>query len=72
MVNVNKLKGKIVECGTNISEIAERIGIDKTTLYRKLASEGRNITLHEAQLIANTLGLTAEEVNSIFFASNVA
>ena len=35
MVNTNKLKGKIVECGMNISELAELIGIDKATLYRK-------------------------------------
>ena len=32
LVNVNKLKGKIVECGINVSILADRIGIDKATL----------------------------------------
>ena len=43
MVNVNKLKGKIVECGLNISELADLIGIDKATLYRKIGDEGQKI-----------------------------
>lgn len=72
MVNVNKLKGKIVELGTNVSELAEKIGIDKATLYRKLGSDGKNITIHEAGVIARELGLTFDEINAIFFASEVA
>ena len=39
MVNVNKLKGKIVECGLSIEELAKRIGKDRATLYRRLNSE---------------------------------
>ncbi len=38
MVNVNKLKGKIVERGLNVENLAERIGLDRATLYRKLGS----------------------------------
>ena len=40
MVNVNKLRGKIVECGLNTSELANLIGIDRTTLYRKFNADG--------------------------------
>lgn len=29
MVNVNKLRGKIVECDMNVEKIAEMIGMDK-------------------------------------------
>ena len=32
MVNVNKLRGKIVECGLNTSELANLIGIDNWML----------------------------------------
>lgn len=72
MVDTRKLKGKMVECGINIPKLAVKIGIDKSTLYRKMNSEGENITIKEANLIAKELNLTSEEVNSIFFKQDVA
>lgn len=72
MVNVNKLKGKIVECGLNISELADLIGIDKATLYRKIGDEGQKITIREADLISKELRLSREEVNDIFFSQCIA
>lgn len=72
MVNVNKLKGKIVECGTNVAELASKIGIDRATLYRKLNSDGKNFTIEEADLISKELNLSCEEVNAIFFSQYVA
>ena len=68
MVNVNKLK----ECGLNISELADLIGIDKATLYRKIGDEGQKITIREADLISKELRLSREEVNDIFFSQFVA
>ena len=67
MVNVNKLKGKIVENGLNVSELAALIGVDKATFYRKLSANGKNFTIKEADLIAEKLCLNRDEVNSIFF-----
>lgn len=72
MVNVNKLKGKIIERGMNVSELALKIGIDRTTLYRKLNSDGKNFTIEEADLIANELDLSCSEANAIFFSQYVA
>lgn len=72
MVNINKLKGKIVECGLSIPELALNIGIDKTTLYRKIGLNGENFTIKEADLIAKQLRLTGAEVNAIFFSQFVA
>ena len=72
MVNTNKLKGKIVECGMNISELAELIGIDKATLYRKINANGEAITIREADMISKELKLSREEVNDIFFSQYVA
>ncbi len=72
MVNINKLKGKIVECGLNISELASKIGIDRATLYRKMNSDGKNFTIEEADLISRELNLTYNEVNAIFFSQYVA
>lgn len=67
MVNVNKLKGKIVECGMNVTELAVNIGIDKATMYRKLNSEGENFTIKEVDLISKELRLSINQVNAIFF-----
>lgn len=72
MVNVNKLKGKIVENGLNVSELASLVGIDKATFYRKLSSNGENFTIKEADLIAERLSLDRDEVNAIFFSQFVA
>lgn len=72
MVNVNKLKGKIVERGLNVENLAERIGMDRATLYRKLASNGRTMLIRDADKIAKELDLSPDESMAIFFAQNVA
>ena len=72
MVNVNKLKGKLVENGMNVESAAEKIGMDRATLYRRLANNGEDFTIGEADAISKILGLNREEVNDIFFAQYVA
>ena len=72
LVNVNKLKGKIVECGLSVSTLAERIGIDKATLYRKISENGDPLTIRDADKISEVLNLSKEEVNDIFFNQYVA
>jgi putative cro-like protein len=72
MVNGNKLKGKIVECGLSVSQLAEIIGVDKATLYRKINSDGSNISVNEAVKIARALNLSLKDVNAIFFADFIA
>lgn len=72
MVNINKLKGKIIEKGMKVSALAENIGIDTSTLYRKFKNNGENISIKEADLIVKSLELTPEEAISIFFDKNVA
>lgn len=72
LVNVNKLKGKIVERGLSIPILAEKIGIDKATLYRKIGKNGDTITIHDADMISDELKLTRNEVNDIFFSQYVS
>lgn len=72
MVNVNKLKGKIVECGMNVAEFALKIGMDRATLYRRLSSEGKDFTIEEADCIVKELRLSSSEANAIFFSQYVA
>lgn len=72
MVNTNKLKGKIVENGLSVQQLAEIVNIDKATFYRKLQSNGETFLIREADAISKALHLTLDEVNAIFFAQYVA
>lgn len=65
MVNKNKLKAKIFENGTTSKKIAEKLGIDISTYYRKLNKS--KITVREAQVIAKELSFDTSDILSIFF-----
>ena len=72
MTNVNKLKGKMVENGMSVAILAEKIGIDKATLYRKLNNNAENLLIRDANAIISALGLTSDEALAIFFSQIVA
>ena len=65
-MNVNKLKGEIVEKGMNVETLAKSINIDRSSLYRKL-NDPKKITISEAMRIKSTLDITDEEAIQIFF-----
>ena len=65
MVNINMLKGKIIENGLTVEKLANKLGINKSTLYRKFSQDGGSISIKEAYLIAKELN--SEESMSIFF-----
>lgn len=71
-MNVNRLKGKIVEKGLNISIVAEKMDIDRSSLYRKLNNRGETLTIREAQKIVEILELNPGEATEIFFDDSVA
>ncbi len=65
-MNGNKLKAKIVEKGLSVTELAGRINMDRSSLYRKLSNLQR-ITIGDVALIKQALGMTNEEASDIFF-----
>lgn len=71
-VNVNKLKGKIVEQGKTIADLAAAMGIDRATLYRKLSNNGETMLVKDANLIVSVLGLSVDDAVAIFFSQIVA
>ena len=71
-VNVNKLRGKIVENGLNMSTLAIELEIDRSTLYRKVNSEWDKLTIKEANKIVEILSLDPQEAMAIFFGHIVA
>lgn len=72
MANMNKLRGKVIENGMSIEQLAEQIGIDRATLYRKIAADGRTFTVKEADDIKRVLNLSVEDAFAIFFNHDVA
>lgn len=72
MVNINKLRGKIIENGLSVKDLADNLEMDRSTLYRKMNSEGDTMTISDAEKISKILNLSLEEVNSIFFSDFVA
>ncbi|MBP3342274.1 MAG: XRE family transcriptional regulator [Peptococcaceae bacterium] len=72
MFNANKLRGKIVENGLSVPEVASALGMDKSTFYRRLDDKEGSFTVKEVSLLSKLLKLSVEELNSIFFAEIVA
>ena len=72
MVNVQKLKGKIVERGFSMSAFAEAIGVYVSTLYRRFSDDGKSFTIGEIERIAEVLELSSAEIHDIFFVQKVA
>lgn len=66
-MDMQMLKGKIVEKGMNVETVAERIGVERSSMYRKL-NNFEKITIGEASRMKEALGLTNEEAITIFFA----
>ena len=66
MVNIDKLKGSIVEHRMTVETLAEKIGMSKATMFRRLTC-GNDFTIGEVDAIAKTLSLDYEQINSIFF-----
>ena len=66
MVKVNKLKARIVELELTVDSVAERMGVDKSTLYRRFQAPD-SLTVGEVGKLAEILELDAPEAMSIFF-----
>ena len=64
-MDLNKLKGKIVERGWNVEKLAESIGVERSSMYRKL-NNFEKITIGEAKRIATALNLSNEDASYIF------
>lgn len=66
-MNIAKLKGKIVEKEMNVAALAQAIGVDRSSLYRKL-NNAEKITIGEAIKMKAVLELTNAEAYEIFLA----
>ena len=57
----------MVEKGYSVEQIAQKLGINSVTVYRKLSGE-TEFTRNEIAMLKSILSLTIEEIDNIFFA----
>lgn len=61
------LKSEMVKNKINSESMSDKLGINVTTFYRKLSGESE-FTRQELGVIKNTLCLSKDDMDSIFFA----
>ena len=72
MVDVNKLRGKLAERRMSFEQLASKMDLSTSTIYRKINENGETITVVEANKIVEILELDPAEAMSIFFSQFVA
>lgn len=62
-----RLKKALADRNITVEAISVAIGIDPSTYYRKMNSDGETFTLRQAKKIVSELKLSSEEASEIFF-----
>jgi len=58
MINTQKIKAKMTECKITQEQLAKKIGINPSTLNRKINNlEGGTLTVKEAMAMVNILAI---------------
>lgn len=68
--NMDRLKEKMSERNISHEELAQKLGIDVSTLYRKLKSDGMTFTVGQLHIIVDVLELSDDDAASIFLWNN--
>lgn len=66
-MNVNKLKGLIVEKGLSVEKLADMLSMNRATLYRKLNNCDK-VTIGDALKMKEALNMSDDEAYRIFLA----
>lgn len=66
MFNKDHFQAKYIEHGLNAADVAKIMGINLATLSRKMNGKS-DFTRNEIQLFRSKLGLSAREIDYIFF-----
>lgn len=64
--NMDILREKMAALKMSPEDIAREIGVDPSTFYRKMKSDGVKFTVGQMHQIVDILHLTKEEATSIF------
>lgn len=66
-IDVQRLKDTVAEKNTTLEAVAMILGIDRSTLYRKLKRGKTGLTVYDAQKISSFLELSLDESLAIFW-----
>lgn len=73
MIRTEKIKRQMRSAGITQEQLANRLGIDPSTLNRKINNaDGCKISVREANEIASILNFRKDELTDIFFAEELA
>lgn len=67
MIRINKLRARIVEREMTIGTVADRMGINRSTFYRKMRTG--EFTVREVRSLSEILNLSPDQITEIFFTS---
>ena len=65
-IDIARLKHHIEQRGLTGKKIANTLGIDESTYYRKLATGGTTFSISQVQILTDMLMLSKEEASKIF------
>lgn len=68
MVNTNKLQGVMKEKRISVQDLAKKIGVSATTLYRIIQNDGKSFTVAQIEIIKEILSLDNAALVEIFLA----
>lgn len=69
-VNIEMLQKAMNEKKVTIDKLAGELHVDKSTIYRKLKTNGESFTVGEMHKIVEVLGLSPTAASHIFLFSN--
>ena len=69
-MDTTRLRAAMRRCNITNKRLAESVGINESTFYRKLALGGRGFSVEQAEQIAVLLKMTPSEASNIFFDTN--
>lgn len=67
MVNIPKLKGKMVEKGFTQARLGKAMGVSLSTINQRFKQGGDAFTVGEVERITMALQMSQQDVNEIFF-----
>lgn len=70
-MDTNMLKSILVRNGDNVAALAEKMGLSTAGLYRRLDGKTQ-FTYKELKAIKDIYGLSADEIDAIFFTNGVS
>lgn len=67
VVNVQRLKSKIAEKENTQEHVADEMGMNRSTFYRKMKNGGNGFTVGDIHKMVSCVPLTREEAIDFFF-----